>query len=414
MNRIGFALLLVFCSATLQAQWIKTNGPPATTVDAVTQDRRGQYLFAGTAQSMFLSSNSGDSWVHKNSGLDSSLIFKLLWFDDTLFVGTDQRGAYKSTNNGDSWTRAGVGIPSDDMVYDFSRDGDVLFAATSSGVYRSTDAGYNWSGTTPPYPQYNYMLSVLAVNGTLFAGSQYGGVHYSTDSGASWISKNNGLPDFVIMGDTTYISITSLNLIDSNLFACTVQGIYKSTDFGENWSLSNAGMPIVYTRPFVSKPGVIFVGLNEGVYFSVNNGALWSPFNDGLPPNTYVFSLAISGDTLYAGTQFDGVWLCDIGSITSVPWYPELAVPQVASLGQNFPNPFNPSTQIPINVVARAVVRIDLYDMLGRNLGTILNEEKSPGSYYVSFDASPLSSGVYVYRLQAERSSASRMMTVLK
>lgn len=89
-------------------------------------------------------------------------------------------------------------------------------------------------------------------------------------------------------------------------------------------------------------------------------------------------------------------------------------IPKEYELGQNYPNPFNPSTQIRYSVPEQARVKLEVYNMLGQRVATLVNENKSPGRYEVNFDASGLSSGVYIYRLQAESHTESRQMMLIK
>ncbi len=93
-----------------------------------------------------------------------------------------------------------------------------------------------------------------------------------------------------------------------------------------------------------------------------------------------------------------------------------LSIAREALLQQNYPNPFNPSTRIGYRVQGTGdrVVTLKVYDILGREVATLVNERKAPGNYEVRFDASGLSSGVYVYRLTAGEFSQSRKMLVLK
>ncbi|MEX0843624.1 MAG: alpha-amylase family glycosyl hydrolase, partial [Balneolaceae bacterium] len=79
----------------------------------------------------------------------------------------------------------------------------------------------------------------------------------------------------------------------------------------------------------------------------------------------------------------------------------ETALPNTFRLNQNYPNPFNPSTVISYQLAGNSEVTLEVFDMLGRKVSTLVNERKSAGSYQVNFDASNLSSGMYFYRLQA-------------
>ena len=77
----------------------------------------------------------------------------------------------------------------------------------------------------------------------------------------------------------------------------------------------------------------------------------------------------------------------------------EIALPVKYEIGQNYPNPFNPKTKIAFELPERAMVTIKLYDMIGREVRTILKEERDGGYYVMDFDAGNLSSGVYFYRM---------------
>ncbi|MDZ7766269.1 MAG: T9SS type A sorting domain-containing protein [Melioribacteraceae bacterium] len=84
------------------------------------------------------------------------------------------------------------------------------------------------------------------------------------------------------------------------------------------------------------------------------------------------------------------------------------------SLSQNYPNPFNPSTRIEYQVSSIEKVSLKVYDILGREIKTFVNEVKSPGSYEVQFNASRLASGVYFYRLTTGDFVQTKKMMVIK
>jgi|GEM_PF-5083476 len=88
--------------------------------------------------------------------------------------------------------------------------------------------------------------------------------------------------------------------------------------------------------------------------------------------------------------------------------------PVTYELTQNYPNPFNPVTTIKYGIKERTDVRVDVFDILGRRIKTLVNEPKDAGYYEVVFDASKLSSGVYIYRLTTKDFTASRKMMVVK
>ncbi|TVR13361.1 MAG: T9SS C-terminal target domain-containing protein [Balneolaceae bacterium] len=88
--------------------------------------------------------------------------------------------------------------------------------------------------------------------------------------------------------------------------------------------------------------------------------------------------------------------------------------PAEVSLKQNYPNPFNPTTQIRYELPQQENVRLTVYDMAGRQVAMLVNQSMNAGAHTVTFDASNLSSGVYVYRLQAGSTVLSRKLTVIK
>lgn len=88
--------------------------------------------------------------------------------------------------------------------------------------------------------------------------------------------------------------------------------------------------------------------------------------------------------------------------------------PTAFALYQNYPNPFNPTTIIRYSIPKLSSVSIKLFDLIGNEVMTLLNEEKSPGNYELELDASGIASGVYVYKLQAGSIIQSKKMILLR
>jgi hypothetical protein len=89
-------------------------------------------------------------------------------------------------------------------------------------------------------------------------------------------------------------------------------------------------------------------------------------------------------------------------------------LPEAFTLNQNYPNPFNPTTIISYELPQAANVRLEVYDMAGRQVAMLVNEQVAAGRHTVSFNAGSLSSGVYMYRLQTERGVFTRKLTLIK
>jgi hypothetical protein len=109
-----------------------------------------------------------------------------------------------------------------------------------------------------------------------------------------------------------------------------------------------------------------------------------------------------------------------LGSPTAVQ-NNSFGLPAYSVLFQNYPNPFNPSTKIQFTIVNRQLTIMKVYDMLGREVSTLVNEVKEPGTYTVQFDArqpggegSNLASGVYFYKLQSGDFVQTRKLLVVR
>ncbi|MBN1633246.1 MAG: T9SS type A sorting domain-containing protein [Ignavibacteria bacterium] len=102
------------------------------------------------------------------------------------------------------------------------------------------------------------------------------------------------------------------------------------------------------------------------------------------------------------------------------PWNPvgiqniTTTIPDEYNLGQNFPNPFNPSTKIQFDLPENGFVSLKVYDMLGREVAVLVNDYESAGSYIVDFNGSRLSSGIYYYRIETGSYAEVRKMILLK
>jgi hypothetical protein len=92
----------------------------------------------------------------------------------------------------------------------------------------------------------------------------------------------------------------------------------------------------------------------------------------------------------------------------------DVTLPLEYALEQNYPNPFNPSTTIKYSVAEDGFVKLAIYNMLGEEVVTIVNSVQKAGRYEVNFNASGLSSGVYVYRIEAANYTSSKKLMLMK
>jgi len=89
-------------------------------------------------------------------------------------------------------------------------------------------------------------------------------------------------------------------------------------------------------------------------------------------------------------------------------------LPEVFSLSQNHPNPFNPTTNIAFTLKQKEAVKLTVYDVLGKQVATLLDETRNPGEHTISFDAEGLNSGVYYYRLQTKGQAVTKKMVLMR
>ncbi len=115
-----------------------------------------------------------------------------------------------------------------------------------------------------------------------------------------------------------------------------------------------------------------------------------------------------SGNNVGAGSTVT----LERGVVTSSETGPELA--RQVELNQNYPNPFNPATNISYTLPQQTDVNLRVYDMIGREVAVLVEQQQAAGSYTISFDASSLSSGMYLYRLETGSTSITRKMMLIK
>jgi hypothetical protein len=114
-----------------------------------------------------------------------------------------------------------------------------------------------------------------------------------------------------------------------------------------------------------------------------------------------------------AGTDGKDVGYIPSGLATSVETYSDL-VPETFQLSQNYPNPFNPTTTIQFSISKAGIYSLQVFNLLGQKVASLLDKEVSAGVYRVQFDASKLTSGMYIYTLRGANVNISQKMMLLK
>ena len=320
-----------------------------------------------------------------------------------IFAGALGWGVYRSTDNGSTWVERNSYL-TDLLVSSLAINSTgYIFAGTySGGVFVSTDYGNKWTQINTGFTNLEVRSLTIDSEDNIFAGN-IDGVYRSTDNGNIWTK----------MGLDNVVSAFTINSLD-HIFAADFGGyVYISTDKGISWSQKNVAYYV--QSLFTNSRDYIFAGsLTEGVYYSMNNGQNWIPINSGLNTLDVRALIVNSQDELIAGTEKGGVYRSvNPSSIENIYINPDNFI-----LYQNYPNPFNPSTRIQYTIGSRQFVQLKVYDILGNEIATLVNEEKKTGIYETEFNlASSIknpASGIYFYKLTAGDFIQTKKMILMK
>ncbi|MFA7361062.1 MAG: T9SS type A sorting domain-containing protein [Candidatus Kapaibacterium sp.] len=396
-------ILAMFISMNTNAQWVNVPNGLSTNQEIWSMASIGNNLFAGNYNGVYISTNDGANWSLTSLNINGNV---LLVSGSNIYAGTTN-GVHLTSNNGTNWNQLGVGPQG---VWALAKYGDTIFAGTGNGLYRSINNGTNWTLTT------GGNISSLAINGNhIFAG----------DWGSStvWVSSNNGSNwDSTSLGNPFTDVVFSLAVKGNKIFAGTDNGgIFVTSNNGANWtqtSLNNASINSIKINGNNIFAGELFY--QKCVYLSTNDGVNWIHKDQGMS-NQAVWSLTTNNQYIFAGTgSFSGgcsVWRRSITEIVGVQSI-STEIPSANSLRQNYPNPFNPVTKIrfsiPNDKQTTNNVQLIVYDVMGREVQTLVNERLQPGTYETTFDGSMLNSSVYFYKLSTGDFTETKKMLMLK
>ena len=465
----------VFLSTNDGTSWTEVN-TGLTKTDVRSLIISGTNLFAGIlgggimeiealSGSVFLSTNNGTNWTEVNDGLMSNGVLSLAVSGTNLFAGTFGfgGGVFLSTNNGSSWTETGLRNVN---VYTLTVSGNNIFAGTDKGVtlpYRLFIPD-NYS------PSQKYPL-VLALHGEGGRGtdntSQMQGI-----MAAVWADPVNqaDYPCFVVVPQCPFnevwgdapIAGAVIDLVDSLIREFTIDtnrlyitghsmGGFGTWDmitlfpnrFAAAIPMSGGGHPALVSR-IANTPiwdfhgaldnGMTSVELSRHMMEALENIGRTVVYTNchyedctGLPMDTIAWYVNNHADLFYTEFQYGQhdieaesynypllfPWVFD-KDLTIVNVIAGGKLPESFELKQNYPNPFNPVTTINYSIPSNGNVELKIYDILGREVATLVNETKAPGNYEVNFNAANLASGVYFYQLRAGDFIQTKKMILLK
>jgi hypothetical protein len=402
---ICLTLVIVLLCPSSSAQWASLPQSPRGTCLAVS----GSTILVGRPEergyhgALFALTDCGASW-----DTTSSFPVKAFAVSGTqVFAGCGDCVVH-SSDNGRTWFRSdSIRHP----VTSIAVTGTAMFTGTiNGGIFRSSDNGQTWTSLSPEWT--STTVWTFAFSGaTIFAGTT-GGVVLSIDNGTSWPAANSGLPALdirvlAVHGTKTYAGIFQT-------------GVVLSSDNGLSWNQVDMGLSNhCGGRAFAFYGDYVFAGTDCGVFLSSNGGATWAKTNNGLT-DTLVLALAVSGANLLALTS-TGVFTRPLTEMTSVS-ASDYDLPSSFDLDQNYPNPFNGATKIGFGLPAGQAgvsclgsrVKLAVYDLLGREVAVLMDEEKLPGRYQLEFDGTRLSSGMYICCMRAGDFMSTKKLVLIR
>lgn len=329
----------------------------------------------------------------------------------------------RSTNGGQSWLTDTTGL--------FGRaawiapllshpDSAGIFYTAREQVFKSTDFGDSWFPLSTGTAGIISQMAISDIDPLVIYASSNSIVFLSTDGGTTFSYRISGLPTRTVTSFNIHPDSAQTAIVTFSGFG--TGHIFKSTDYGITWVDISGNLPDVPVNDGIfyypgHSTGVLLLATDVGVFVTYDYGNSWQELADGLP-NTVSIHLDYNKlqNKLRVATHGRGIWEYN-GNIISIIKI-ETLIPKEFNLSQNYPNPFNPSTKIKFSIpsveTTRWVVSLKVYDALGRELETLVNENLSPGTYEVEWNAIDFPSGVYFYKLISGDPSTSSGFTETK
>ena len=148
-------------------------------------------------------------------------------------------------------------------------------------------------------------------------------------------------------------------------------------------------------------PRIIWAGTDLGLFESRDHGKTWAYADNGLPAVS-IWRIRIVDDEIILATHGRGVWTVDLNQVQTSSSPSVAGVPDAFELSGNYPNPFNPTTNITFRVANASHIRVTVFDVLGRKVATLTDQAYEGGTHEIRWDASQVSSGQYIYRMEAD------------
>lgn len=394
-------------------------------------------ISVGSHKGIMKTTDAGDSWKDVTSDENSdSQLFKVFFLNENKGWTCGSKGLIMITNDGgETWTEINSGAHSElhDIYFVNETRGIAVggsWASINGGeshFYQSllttNDGGYNWE-----------VFEQQVFYDVLFTDELR--AIYFIDENEGWIAGGNSIMHTTNAGETweniydvPQPAASGPYGIQDLYFSDKYNGIaagggypdnvWRTTDGGNSWldvtwdnQWSHGGYGI-YDVEFAS--GKFWAVGSDNTYTSNYYGSMWGlDYQKGYwPAPNSLFMLDENNAFISGGRSFARRQKAILTSIEQNHLYGLISVGEY-TLSQNYPNPFNPSTSIAYSVPSNEFVSLKVYDILGKEVAVLVNEEKSAGNYEVNFNAENLSSGIYFYVMTSRNFSKTNKMILLK
>ena len=430
--KISFLICLLIFVTTLsysQSGWVIQTSGTSEILHSVFFINSNTGWACGNNGMILKTTNGGTNWIQQTSGIDHNLNSVFFINESTGWICGGKIylpmfsviSVLKTTNGGAVWqillnTPGVYFIVLNDIHFIDANTGMVIGSGgsfTSKGqVMKSFNGGMNWT---------SYPADSLARYSFTFSNSSTGyiccGFHIDVGIDTSFILKttNYGINWANVFSSDEY-SLRTVSCADANNVICGGRNnagvVTKSQNGGINWTISYPdSTDWILSVLFVNTNYAWATTNNKKIIISSNGGLNWAiqqnPVNLALNDLYFTNSLtgwSVGDSGIILKTTTGGI--VGFNSISN-------SIALTFSLSQNYPNPFNPVTKIkfaiptPLNppfakggtAKPGGFVRLNIYDVLGREIAALVNEELNPGGYEVEFDGSNYPSGVYFYKL---------------
>jgi photosystem II stability/assembly factor-like uncharacterized protein len=367
----------------------------------------------GAAAMVRRTTDGGTTWTNgnPNPGVITGDIYNIEAIDaNTAWCTTSPSttNIYKTTNGGVNWVNVYNATGFINAIKMTSSSNGIATGDPVAGnwvILGTTNGGVNWASisTTPGTGDgRNNCLRVVGSN--VWFGSGQGTVWRSTNGGVAWT-----------FAPTAPLTTQVLGLHFNNATTGLASGssMVRTTDGGLTWgAVTIAGTGNV--------SGIVGTGTDywavrgTGIYRSTDNGVTWASVHTAVGTQNDISLASGSNGCLVAWSVATGGNIAKMNGVPVGIENPNSQIPNVYALEQNYPNPFNPTTSISFSLPKAGVVELKVYDILGKEVATLVNGFNQAGSHTVNFDASALSSGIYFYTLKSADFTDTKKMVLVK